>query len=76
VIYLFWVVYPTSGDLPPVIDNQSNAPYASKFRKHLRDVWEGNRGVGVETLEIAVSGPPHFETAKTAYLDVLKGLLR
>ncbi|MCE0498343.1 MAG: exosortase/archaeosortase family protein [Methylacidiphilales bacterium] len=73
-IYLFWVIYPLSGSLPPVIDNQSNAPFDSKFRTHLADVWEGNRGVGVETIEVAVTGPPNYDAAKAAYLECLKGL--
>jgi exosortase len=73
-IYLFWVIYPLSGNLPPVIDNRSNAPFESKFSTHLADVWRGYRGVGVETLEIAVTGPPDYESAKAAYLECLQSL--
>jgi len=73
-IYLFWVIYPLSGNLPPVFTNHPEAPIASKFRTHLADVLEGNRGVGVETLEVGITGPPSYDAAKAAYLECLKGL--
>ncbi|HUB67114.1 MAG TPA: exosortase/archaeosortase family protein [Candidatus Methylacidiphilales bacterium] len=74
-IYLFWVVYPLSGELPPEIENNSSAPFASKFRTHLTDVWHGYRGVGVETLEMALTGPSNYDDAKEAYLERLKDLV-
>jgi hypothetical protein len=74
-IYLFWVVYPLSGELPSDIANNSSAPFASKFRTHLTDVWNGYRGVGVETLEMALTGPSNYDDAKEAYLECLKDLV-
>lgn len=71
-VYVFWLVYPVSGSLPPVVDNQPGATFAAKVRSHLRDVWEGNRGIGVETLEVVVTGPPSYEEVRTSYIALLK----
>lgn len=71
-IYLFWVVYADRGNLPPEMDDSVHSDIFSKFRAHLWDVWTGNRGVGVETMEVAIKGPADYETAQTAYLASLK----
>lgn len=73
-IYVFWVVYPNSGDPPPDTDTRISPPFFSKFRIHLLDIWHGYRGVGVETLEVALVGPSSYEAAKAGYLDVLKAI--
>jgi len=71
-VYVFWLVYPISGTLPHVISNQPDATLAVKFRSHFRDLWQGNRGIGVETLEVALQGPASYEAAKAAYAAMLK----
>jgi exosortase len=75
-IYVFWVVYPNRGYLPLKMQNPEHEPLSSKLATHLRDVWEGNRGVGVETLEMAVLGVPSYDEAKAAYLEQLQALVR
>lgn len=71
-IYLFWVVYPDSGGRPADTDTRISAPFATKFRTHLQDMWNGYRGVGVETLETAIDGPPDYDAAKAGYLSLLR----
>jgi len=71
-VYVFWLVYPISGTLPHVINNQADSTFWEKFRSHFRDVWQGNRGIGVETLEVVLFGPTNYETAQAAYLKLLK----
>jgi len=71
-VYIFWLVYPISGSLPHVINNQADSTFTAKFRSHFRDLWQGNRGVGVETLEVALQGPTNYEAAKASYLAMLK----
>ncbi len=71
-IYVFWLVYPMSGSLAPGLRNDPTATVSSKFTTHLRDVWHGSRGVGVETLEVGLTGPADYASAKAAYLDFLK----
>ena len=70
-VYVFWLVYPLRGDLPPGTYNPANVPVSSKIRTHLDDIRNGYRGVGVETLEIAITGPRNYDDAKAAYLDGL-----
>lgn len=73
-VYLFWLVYPLRGDLPPDTDTRISLPFAQKLRLHLQQVWDGYRGVGVETLEVAVEEAPDYESARTGYLDALKAM--
>lgn len=73
-IYLFWVVYPQKGGLPPEEDTRLELSFSTKVRSHLQELWEGNRGVGVETLEVAITGPPDYESAQAGYLAALKGM--
>lgn len=74
-LYLFWIVYANRGNLPPQMNDTVNADYASKFQAHLWDVWTGNRGIGVETLEVGLMGSPDYETARAAYIDELNHLV-
>jgi len=71
-VYVFWVVYPNRGDLPEANDTRIPLPVGSKFRAHLQDIWNGYRGVGVETMEVAIAGPPDYDTAKTGFLKALQ----
>jgi exosortase len=74
-VYLFWVVYANRGNLPPETDTRISLPFLSKLRLHATDVWQGNRGVGVETMEVALSGAPDYDSARTAYLTGLRSLI-
>jgi hypothetical protein len=42
--------------------------FSNKFQTHLEDVWNGYRGVGVETLEVAIIGPKNYDDAKAGFL--------
>lgn len=68
-VYLFWIVYPLRGQRPPDKDTRISEPFATKFRSHLQDIWHGYRGVGVETMEVAIVGPSDYEVAKAAFLE-------
>jgi exosortase len=72
-VYLFWLVYPLRGGIPQEYDDP-HAPIHSKFNAKLREILDGDRGVGVETLEVALTGPATYEEAKAAYLANLKTL--
>jgi exosortase len=71
-VYVFWLVYPLSGNLPEENYSATGLSFATKFWSHLQDVRNGNRGVGVETLEVILIGPQDYDTAKAAYLNALK----
>jgi len=73
-VYVFWLVYPNQGNLPAENYKTKGFSYASKFQSHLQDVWNGYRGVGVETLEIAIIGPKNYDEAKAGYLAGLKAI--
>lgn len=75
-IYLFWLLYPTSGELPKVIENHPGQGIAAKFHAHFDDVLKGNRGVGVETLEVVIVGPGSYEAARSAFLDEMKKIVQ
>jgi exosortase len=74
-IYVFWVIYPTSGNLPAEVTHPGATSLVDKIRDHLRDIWRGYRGVGVETLETAVEGAPNFESARNIYLNNLHSMI-
>jgi len=72
IIYLFWLVYPLRGNLPAENYKTAAVPFSEKFQSHFQDIWNGYRGVGVETLEIAIMGPTDYESAKAAYLEEIR----
>ena len=72
-VYVFWVIYSLQGNFVRG-DYQTNLPIWTKIRSHLRDIWEGYRGVGVETLEVAIVGPNNYEDAKAGFLAELNAL--
>jgi len=74
VVYVFWVVYANQGDLPSS-NYDSKAAVSAKIQGHLIDIWKGYRGVGVETLEVALIGPRNYEDAKAGYLTGLKSII-
>ena len=74
-VYIFWVVYANRGELPPESDTRIQLLFMTKLRLHASDVWHGNRGVGVETMEAALAGAPDYESAKDAYLKMLQSLV-
>jgi exosortase len=72
-IYVFWVIYMNDGDLPRSGELESNfASYQTKIGSHLRDIWQGYRGMGVETLELVAVGPENYDLAKAGFLARLK----
>ena len=73
-VFVFWLVYANKGTLPGDYTYQG-VPISSKFSSHLQDVWNGYRGVGVETMEVAIVGPLNYEDAKAAYLAKLATLV-
>jgi exosortase len=75
VVYLFWVVYPNQGDLPTSNYIASKSIF-SKISGVLIDIWKGYRGVGVETLEVAILGPKDYDSAKAKYLTELKSVIQ
>jgi exosortase len=77
-VYVFWLVYPDRGEIQTGIDTQAqaHAPFASKFRLHLQDVWNGYRGIGVETLEVGLAGPTSYEAAQADYIAGLKAIIK
>jgi hypothetical protein len=74
-VYVFWIVYPNRGERPPDKDTRISEPFATKLRSHLQDVWNGYRGVGVETMEIAIVGPSEYEAAKAGFLEGIKAIV-
>lgn len=74
-VYVFWIVYPLKGGLPSDAYSVRTGSYLSKFWFHLRDIQEGYRGVGVETLEIVLSGPRDYESAKAGLLKEFPNLI-
>ena len=70
-VFVFWLVYPNRGKLPDENYPTGGVPTSTKFKSHLQDVWNGYRGVGVETMEVAVVGPVKYEDAKAAFLEML-----
>jgi exosortase/archaeosortase family protein len=74
-VYVFWIVYPNRGERPPDKDTRITDPFATKFRSHLQDIWNGYRGVGVETMEVAIVGPPEYEVAKADFLEGIKAIV-
>jgi exosortase len=74
-LYVFWIVYVNQGDAPSESDNLPDAAISSRVRSILRALSKGRRGVGAETLEIAVAGPTTYEAAKSAYLDQLTAVV-
>ena len=74
-LYVFWIVYPNQGDLPPEEDTRVDQPVGVKFRTHLQDVWKGYRGVGVETMEVVLTGPGSYAEAKEGFLEELKAIV-
>lgn len=73
-VYIFWLVYPLRGNLPPENYKTAAVPLSEKIQSHFRDIWNGYRGVEVETLEIALIGPSDYEAARDAYLAGLRNL--
>ena len=74
-IYVFWVVYPRRGDLPPREDTRIELPFWTKFQMHFDALEKGSRGVGVETMEMVLQGPASYEEAREAYLTALKAMV-
>ena len=74
-IYVFWLIYPTSGNLPDEFMRPGKASPLTKFHDQLRNIWRGYRGVGMETLEVVITGPASYEEAQKAYLDGLENLV-
>jgi exosortase len=75
-VYIFWIVYPNRGEPPPDKDTRISEPFTTKFRSHLQDVWNGYRGVGVETMEVAIVGPAEYEAAKAGFLEEIKATVK
>ncbi len=70
-VFVFWLVYPNKGNLPAENYKTTGVAISTKFTSHLQDVWNGYRGVGVETMEVSLVGPQNYEDAKAAYLSAL-----
>ncbi|MDD5261459.1 MAG: exosortase/archaeosortase family protein [Methylacidiphilales bacterium] len=73
--YVFWVAYSLGGTPVPDVINDAKQTFSSKIRSHLEDIRNGYRGIGAETLEIAISGPETYEAARTAYLAALNSMV-
>ncbi len=74
-VYIFWIVYPNSGELPVERDTRIPLPFTQKITTHFADVINGDRGVGVETMEIALAGPPDYESAREAMIAELRQMV-
>jgi hypothetical protein len=77
-LYVFWVVYADRSDFPldEAAGSTPDAPL-TKGRYFLSKIWQGERGTSAETesLEMIVSGPIDFPTAKSAYLAQLQTMI-
>lgn len=77
-LYVFWVVYADRSNFP-LDEAAGTAPDAplNKARYFLSNIWQGKRGTSAETesLEIIISGPQDFPTAKSAYLAQLQSMI-
>ncbi len=73
-VYVFWLVYANRGDHPSETYPREGMSFSWKLRTHIQDVWNGYRGVGVETLEVAIVGPKNYDDAKAGYLAGLKAI--
>jgi exosortase len=77
-LYVFWVVYADRSDFPldEAAGSSPDAPL-TKGRYFLSKIWQGQRGTSAETesLEMIVSGPPDFPSAKSAYLAQLQTMV-
>jgi exosortase len=77
-LYVFWVVYADRSNFPldEAAGSTPDAPL-TKGRYFLSNIWQGKRGTSAETesLEIIISGPQDFATAKSAYLAQLQTMI-
>jgi exosortase len=72
-VYVFWLIYSLQGNFVRG-DYLTTLSASAKIKSHLRDIWEGYRGVGVETLEVAIVGPNNYDDARAAFLSQLNAL--
>jgi exosortase len=77
-LYVFWVVYADRANFPldEAAGSTPDAPL-TKGRYFLSNIWRGKRGTSAETesLEIIISGPKDFATARSAYLAELQSMI-
>ena len=65
----------STGEAPPEeIDPGADKSWAAKIRSHLVSIWKGYRGVGVETVEVAITGTEDEAVAQGAFVAGLKTL--